>query len=104
MATSTEINCNIMEELSFDDSECSSTSSLSDHQEFTNGRISRKRGPKWKKLMKKFVQESKKSLCGSSKPIYRYDIVSYSLNFDEGNHSDEYYMYGSRCSQVLSEC
>nr|GEW27601.1 hypothetical protein [Tanacetum cinerariifolium] len=92
MATSTEINCNIMEERSFDNSECSSTSSLSDHEEFTNGRVSRKRSTKWKKLMQKLVQESKKSLYGSSKPIYRYDVVSYSLNFDEGNPSDEYYM------------
>nr|GEY00449.1 reverse transcriptase domain-containing protein [Tanacetum cinerariifolium] len=60
MATSTEISCNITEERSFDDSECS---------------VSRKRSTKWKKLMKKFGQESKKSLYGSSKPIYRYDVA-----------------------------
>ncbi|GKC05288.1 hypothetical protein Tco_0996898 [Tanacetum coccineum] len=94
-----------MEERSLDDSECSSTSSLSNHEEFPSGRASRNRSMKWKKLMKKLVQESKKSIYGFSKPfVYRYDAVSYSLNFDEGNHTDEYYMYGSRCSQVLSEC
>ncbi|PWA44046.1 hypothetical protein CTI12_AA531670 [Artemisia annua] len=105
MASLIEVNRTINEEQSFDDSECSSTSSLSDHEEFPSGRASRNRSTKWKKLMKKIVQESKKSIYGSSKPfVYRYDAVSYSLNFDEGNNRDEYYLYGSRFSQVLSEC
>ncbi|PWA99665.1 hypothetical protein CTI12_AA001970 [Artemisia annua] len=89
-------------------SQCSSLSSVSDHDiEFTqtdNGR-STSTSQKWKKLMKKLVQRSKKSLYGSSKTVvYGYDAVSYSLNFDDGNHSDEYYLYGSRCSQALGEC
>nr|GEU54639.1 Gag-Pol polyprotein [Tanacetum cinerariifolium] len=58
-----------MEERSLDDSECSSTSSLSNHEEFPSGRASRNRSTKWKKLMKKLVQESKKSIYGFSKPF-----------------------------------
>ena len=47
--------------------------------------------------MKKVIEGSKKSIYGSSKPlIFQYDAVSYSLNFDEGNHDDDYYSYGSR--------
>ena len=47
--------------------------------------------------MKKVIEGSKKSIYGSSKPlIFQYDAVSYSLNFDEGTHDDEYYSYGSR--------
>ena len=90
MATSSDFNL----------SECSSPSSSgSDNGDFT--RV--KRGGKWKKLMKKMVEGSKKSIYGSSKPmVFSYDAVSYSLNFDEGNSSDEYYMYGSRCSQASS--
>ncbi|GJY52771.1 hypothetical protein Tco_0444435 [Tanacetum coccineum] len=54
--------------------------------------------------MKKLIRRSKKSFYGSSKPVvYGYDVVSYSLNFDDGNPSDEYYLYGSRCSQALDE-
>ncbi|GJR79086.1 retrotransposon protein, putative, ty1-copia subclass [Tanacetum coccineum] len=88
MATSSDFNL----------SECSSPSSSgSDNGDFT--RV--KSGGKWKKLMKKMVEGSKKSIYGSSKPmVFSYDAVSYSLNFDEGNQSEEFYMYGSRCSQI----
>ncbi|KAI3726415.1 hypothetical protein L1987_66212 [Smallanthus sonchifolius] len=80
-------------------SECSSPSSVSDHEEYS------RRSWKWKKLMKKVIEGSRKSIYGSSKPLkFRYDAVSYALNFDEGNHCDEYYSYRSRRSQVLSEC
>ncbi|KAI3726413.1 hypothetical protein L1987_66210 [Smallanthus sonchifolius] len=64
-----------------------------------------RRSRRWKKLMKKMVEESKKSIYGSSKPVvFRYDAVSYSQNFDEGNNSDEHYLYGSRFTQALREC
>nr|GEW91872.1 reverse transcriptase, RNA-dependent DNA polymerase, Gag-polypeptide of LTR copia-type [Tanacetum cinerariifolium] len=58
---------------------------------------------KWRKLMNKVVEESKKSIYGSSEPVvFRYDAVSYAQNFDEGNHSaDNLYVYGRRNSQVL---
>ncbi|KAL7605865.1 hypothetical protein Lser_V15G19880 [Lactuca serriola] len=60
---------------------------------------------KLKKLMNKVVEESKKSIYGSSKPlVFHYDAVSYSQNFDEGNHGDDFYMYRLRIAQVLGEC
>ncbi|KVH92387.1 hypothetical protein Ccrd_005570 [Cynara cardunculus var. scolymus] len=72
-------------------SECSSTSSLSDQEHYTQATNSVRRSQKWRKLLKKVVKESKKSIYGSSKPLmFQYDAVSYSLNFDEGNHGDEY--------------
>ncbi|PWA36390.1 hypothetical protein CTI12_AA600520 [Artemisia annua] len=75
-------------------SECSSPSSIPDYEVYSRKSSGEHRSKKWKKILKKLVQESKKSFYGSSKPIvYRYDAVSYSLNFDEGNyHSDEYYL------------
>ncbi|KAJ0535024.1 hypothetical protein HanIR_Chr09g0426201 [Helianthus annuus] len=85
-------------------SERSSQSSVSDHEEYS-WTDSGLRRSKWKKLMKKVIEGSKKSIYGSSKPLkFQYDAVSYSLNFDEGNYCDEYYSYRSRCSQGLSEC
>ncbi|MFS7973556.1 hypothetical protein Hanom_Chr09g00857941 [Helianthus anomalus] len=82
-------------------SECSSPSSVSDQEEYS--RINS--GSKLKKLMKKVIEGSRKSIYGSSKPLnFHYDAVSYSLNFDEGNQSDEYYSYRSGRSQDLSEC
>ncbi|CAH1421312.1 unnamed protein product [Lactuca virosa] len=81
-------------------SDCTSSSSASDHDEYTpTNRGSVHQSRKWRKFMKKVVEGSKRSIYGSSKPmIFRYDAVSYSLNFDEGNHSDECNIYGSRCS------
>ncbi|KAL8231163.1 hypothetical protein R6Q57_000941 [Mikania cordata] len=76
-------------------SECSSSlSSVSDDTEFTQT-IVVTRSQKWKKLMKRLVKESKKSFFRSSKPsVYSYDAVSYSLNFDDGNHDiNEYYLH-----------
>nr|GEX65094.1 hypothetical protein [Tanacetum cinerariifolium] len=74
-------------------SECSSPSSIPDYEVYSRKSSGEHRSKKWKKMLKKLVQESKKSFYGSSKPIvYRYDTVSYSLNFDEGNHSDEYHL------------
>ncbi|KAK1433198.1 hypothetical protein QVD17_10106 [Tagetes erecta] len=72
-------------------SECSSTSSsVSNEEEYS--RIHDTGRWKWKKVMKKMIEGSRKSIYGSSKPLnFRYDAVSYSLNFDEGNHSHEYY-------------
>ncbi|KAK9066951.1 hypothetical protein SSX86_014275 [Deinandra increscens subsp. villosa] len=81
-------------------SECSSNSSVSEDGDFTRmnsgsviSRISRSR--KLKRMMKKLVKDSKKSLYGSSKPpsVFSYDAVSYSLNFDDGHHSDEFDLY-----------
>uniref|UniRef100_A0A251TXZ9 Uncharacterized protein n=1 Tax=Helianthus annuus TaxID=4232 RepID=A0A251TXZ9_HELAN len=62
-------------------SECSSLSSVLDDGEFTQtncskGSINRTRSCKWKKLMKKLVEESKKSFYRSSKPlVFSYDAV-----------------------------
>ncbi|KAJ0535019.1 hypothetical protein HanIR_Chr09g0426151 [Helianthus annuus] len=87
-------------------SECSSLSSVSDQEEYSWINNGLRRSSKWKKMMKKVIKGSRKTIYGSSKPLnFQYDAVSYSLNFDEGNHSDYYYdSYGSRCSQDLSEC
>ncbi|KAJ9562110.1 hypothetical protein OSB04_007270 [Centaurea solstitialis] len=70
----------------------SASSSLSDQEQYTKASSSVRRSRKWRKMLKKVVDESKKSIFGSSKPlIFGYDAVSYSLNFDEGNQNDEYY-------------
>ncbi|KVI02755.1 hypothetical protein Ccrd_018945 [Cynara cardunculus var. scolymus] len=60
---------------------------------------------RWRKLINKVVRESKKSIYGSSKPLtFRYDAVSYSQNFDDGNHRCEFYdLHGHRCSQVIAD-
>ncbi|KAJ0535014.1 hypothetical protein HanIR_Chr09g0426101 [Helianthus annuus] len=107
-----DLNCttNTIEGRPSNFSECSSLSSVSDDGEFTrtnSGRsINRSRSRKWKKLMKKLVEGSKKSFYGSSKPlVFSYDAASYALNFDDGDCSDECYLYHSRClPQVLGEC
>ncbi|KAJ0535013.1 hypothetical protein HanIR_Chr09g0426091 [Helianthus annuus] len=96
MLTTSDLNCTMdtIEGRSSNFSECSSFSSVSDHEEFTptnSGRGGISRSQKWKKLMKKLVKESKKSLYGSSKPsIFSYDAVSYSFNFDDGNRGDDH--------------
>ncbi|KAL8231164.1 hypothetical protein R6Q57_000942 [Mikania cordata] len=76
-------------------SECSSSLSfVSEDTEFTQTNILT-RSQKWKKLMKRLVKGNKKSFFRSSKPsVYSYDAVSYSLNFDDGNHDiNEYYLH-----------
>lgn len=105
MNTAIHITCNTTIEGRLSNvSECtsSSSSSVSDQEDCTQINSSGgRRSRKWRKFMKKVIEGSKKSIYGSSKPlIFQYDAVSYSLNFDEGKHSDENYMYGSRCSQV----
>ncbi|KAJ9562177.1 hypothetical protein OSB04_007337 [Centaurea solstitialis] len=73
-------------------SECSSTSYVSEQEQYTQATSNLHRSRKWRKMLKKVVKESKKNIFGSSKPLkFGYDAVSYSLNFDEGNHSDEYH-------------
>ncbi|KAJ0535015.1 hypothetical protein HanIR_Chr09g0426111 [Helianthus annuus] len=79
-------------------SECSSHSSIFDGDEFTRmnggrGSVNQSLSRKWRKLMNKLVQGSKKSFYGSPKPlVFSYDAVSYALNFDDGNCSDECYL------------
>ncbi|KAH7851478.1 hypothetical protein Vadar_012207 [Vaccinium darrowii] len=58
-------------------------------------------GPRrrWQRIIKKIVRESK-SIYGSTKPptTFQYDAVSYSQNFDDGCHREEF----NRCNpQVL---
>nr|GEY80496.1 hypothetical protein [Tanacetum cinerariifolium] len=74
-------------------SECSSPSSIPDYEVYSRVSSKERRSKKWKKMLKKLVQESKKSLYGFFKPIvYGYDAVSYSLNFDDEDHTDDYYL------------
>ncbi|KAF7809511.1 uncharacterized protein G2W53_036254 [Senna tora] len=48
-----------------------------------------KRGRRWRRILRKFMKESKSSLYGSSKPTsIQYDPISYSQNFDDGSHLD----------------
>nr|KAJ0208853.1 hypothetical protein LSAT_V11C400218030 [Lactuca sativa]KAJ0213492.1 hypothetical protein LSAT_V11C400218010 [Lactuca sativa] len=99
MATTINLTCSASIEGRLSNvSDCTSTSSLSDQEDCTqinSGSV--RRSHNWRKLMKKVIEGSKKSIYGSSKPlIFQYDAVSYSLNFDEGTHDDEYYSYGSR--------
>ncbi|KAJ9562220.1 hypothetical protein OSB04_007380 [Centaurea solstitialis] len=73
-------------------SNCSWTSSVSNHEQYTQATGKVRKSGKWRKMLKEVVEEGKRSIFGSSKPlIFRYDVVSYALNFDEGNHSDEHY-------------
>lgn len=91
MAYASDLNCSI-EGRPSNFSECSSFSSVSDHEEFTpNNQLgSVRRSRKWRRALKKLVEESKKRLYGSSKSsVFSYDAVSYSLNFDDGNHSND---------------
>ncbi|KAL4582412.1 hypothetical protein LXL04_006961 [Taraxacum kok-saghyz] len=98
MATAFHVNTTTIEGRLSNVSECTSSSSVSDQEESTQKNSSSvRRSRKWRKLMKKVIEGSKRSIYGSSKPlIFVYDAFSYSLNFDEGNHDEEYYSYGSR--------
>ncbi|KAD4888339.1 hypothetical protein E3N88_20412 [Mikania micrantha] len=52
-------------------SECSSPTSVSDQLQINRGSCN-----KWKKVMKKMIEGSRKSIYGSSKPLkFRYDAV-----------------------------
>uniref|UniRef100_A0A5B7CB05 Uncharacterized protein n=1 Tax=Davidia involucrata TaxID=16924 RepID=A0A5B7CB05_DAVIN len=55
-------------------------------------------GRRWRKLLKRLVRESK-SIYGSKPLTFQYDAESYSQNFDEGLHKEEY----GRCPQVFRE-
>ncbi|KAL4582410.1 hypothetical protein LXL04_006959 [Taraxacum kok-saghyz] len=70
---------------------CMSPSVVPVHEEYAHINSSRSGSGddwwsrKWRKLVNKLVEESKKSIYGSSKPvIYSYDAVSYLKNFDKG--------------------
>ncbi|KAJ9564444.1 hypothetical protein OSB04_000410 [Centaurea solstitialis] len=70
----------------------------------SNGRDHLWSSRRWRKLINKVFRDSKKSIVyGSPKPLtFRYDAVSYSQNFDDGNHRCEFYdLHGRQCSQVL---
>ncbi|KAL4582419.1 hypothetical protein LXL04_006968 [Taraxacum kok-saghyz] len=98
MNTATHITCkSTMEGRLSDVSDCTSPSSVSERDQEECAPIDINnivpRSQKWRKFIKKVVEGSKKSIYGSSKPlIFGYDVVSYSLNFDEGKHPDECYM------------
>ncbi|KAL8266169.1 hypothetical protein R6Q59_003513 [Mikania micrantha] len=93
---------------SFYFSGCMSPSCIPVHEQYT--RINRTRfcdrwSRKWRNLINKLIRESKKSIYGSQPPLtFRYDAVSYSQNFDDGNHRRICYdPHRHRCSQVLRE-
>ncbi|PWA53348.1 hypothetical protein CTI12_AA445490 [Artemisia annua] len=76
------------------------------HEEYTLVNNEKRGGDqkrtRWRKLMNKVVKESKKNIYRSSKPVtFKYDAVSYSQNFDDGNNHEEYHMYASRFSRVV---
>ncbi|CAA2999788.1 Hypothetical predicted protein [Olea europaea subsp. europaea] len=71
---------------------CMSPSCVTVHEEYARIHISRgnNRGRRLKKLVRKIVNESK-SIYEPSKPVtFQYDAVSYSQNFDEGLHKEDY--------------
>ncbi|GFY81097.1 hypothetical protein Acr_01g0009060 [Actinidia rufa] len=83
---------------------CMSLSSVPVHEEYSrillssNGTGNRSR--RWRRLIKRLVRESK-SIYGSNKPpIFQYDAVSYSQNFDEGCHKEDQYHH---CPHVVRE-
>ncbi|PWA78939.1 hypothetical protein CTI12_AA210710 [Artemisia annua] len=87
---------------------CISPSCVPVHNKYT--RVNRTKCDRWsrmwRKLINKVIQESKKSLYGSTPKTltFRYDAVSYSQNFDEGDNRREYYdLDGVRCSQVCTK-
>ncbi|XAR71422.1 hypothetical protein NMG60_11028672 [Bertholletia excelsa] len=90
---------------------CMSPSCVPVHEEYTRIHLpaaARTRASRrWRRLIKRLVRESKSIYCGSNKPStpsFQYDAVSYSQNFDDGCHREEYY-YNNRYHphQVLGE-
>ncbi|KAG5623715.1 hypothetical protein H5410_008933 [Solanum commersonii] len=79
---------------------CMSPSCIPVHEEYSQintltsggGGGSRNSVKLWRKLLKKLVNEGKKNIMyGKQKSLkFQYDVVSYSLNFDEGGLTDEY--------------
>ncbi|CAI9766898.1 unnamed protein product [Fraxinus pennsylvanica] len=71
---------------------CMSPSCVPVHEEYSRIHISHgnNKSRRLKKLLRKIVSESK-SIYGPSKPVtFQYDAVSYSQNFDEGLHKEDY--------------
>ncbi|KAI3726414.1 hypothetical protein L1987_66211 [Smallanthus sonchifolius] len=66
---------------------CMSPSCIPVDEQYTRIKSSDRQRRKLRKLVNKVVEESKRSIYGSSKPlVFRYDAVSYAQNFDDGNH------------------
>uniref|UniRef100_A0A7C8YIX7 Uncharacterized protein n=1 Tax=Opuntia streptacantha TaxID=393608 RepID=A0A7C8YIX7_OPUST len=70
----------------------------------SGGAADRSRRP-WRKLLRRLLRESNKCIYGStavavhnnsrSSPLtFQYDAVSYSQNFDEGTHHEDYRHFG----------
>ncbi|XP_022849059.1 uncharacterized protein LOC111371354 [Olea europaea var. sylvestris] len=71
---------------------CMSPSCVTVQEEYSRIHISRgnNKGRRLRKLVRKIVNESK-SIYEPSKPVtFQYDAVSYSQNFDEGLHKEDY--------------
>ncbi|KAL2527869.1 uncharacterized protein Fot_20470 [Forsythia ovata] len=75
---------------------CMSPSCVSVHEEYSRINTTNhdgNRSRRLRKLLRKLVKDSK-SIYGSSKPLtFQYDAVSYSQNFDDGCHKDEYALH-----------
>ncbi|KVH92381.1 hypothetical protein Ccrd_005568 [Cynara cardunculus var. scolymus] len=109
MATTTDFITSTAQRRSSYFSGCMSPSCVPVEEQYTRIKSGRRGADRqrrrWRKLMNKMVEESKRSIYGSSKPLeFRYDALSYAQNFDDGNHRDELYLYERQCSQVLPEC
>ncbi|CAI9110566.1 OLC1v1010618C1 [Oldenlandia corymbosa var. corymbosa] len=87
---------------------CMSPSCVPVHEEYSRieinvpagagGNANRRSRRRLRKLIKKIMSESK-SIYGSKPLTFQYDAVSYSQNFDEGCHRDEY----PRCHQLFPD-
>ncbi|XP_059641276.1 uncharacterized protein LOC132283355 [Cornus florida] len=81
---------------------CMSPSCVPVHEEYARIRLpsagAKSGNRKWRKLIKKLVKESK-SIYGSKPLTFQYDAVSYSQNFDEGCHHQDY----GQCPQAFRE-
>lgn len=54
------------------------------------GAAANKGSRRWRNLLRRLVREGRTSIYGSKPLSFRYDAVSYSQNFDDGNcHCDE---------------
>ncbi|KAJ9562218.1 hypothetical protein OSB04_007378 [Centaurea solstitialis] len=106
MATTTDLITSASHRRSSYFSGCMSPSCVPVDEQYTRikssgrGGADRQTRRRWRKLMNKMVEESKRSIYGSSKPLeFGYDALSYAQNFDDGNHHrEELYLYGRQCS------
>ncbi|OIT30890.1 hypothetical protein A4A49_37706 [Nicotiana attenuata] len=75
---------------------CMSPSCIPVHDEYSRintcqrGGGSWNRAKLWRKLLKKLVKEGKNVYYGKKTLKFQYDAVSYSQNFDEGVHKDDF--------------